>query len=311
MQVVCQGASAEDALWGKGLPLGEDGGLPSGVIVRDAAQNAVDRADLGKAFQFAGLYCHYSGGTAVNGGGGFDDCPNVHVYDGNANFDTASANVRTIGGRQINAHELTIRFAVAFDSDPVCTVMFENVWVHHKVHTDARSIRISIADHDEQEVPWATVNSWMQVTCYGLSAASGVYMAATPPTFGQLSSGVVVPNARADLGVPYAFSALYCNWNGNGMRCDNLGGSRHAWGGLANFQATATASGNALEVLFTAEYAGDPFCRVSFEDVWLHHRQDTYPDGLTIFIADSNGNDVDWSTQSTDLQIICHGTSPA
>ena len=89
-----------------------------------------------------------------------------------------------------------------------------------------------------------------------------------------------------------------------------FGAPPHAWGGKANFAPAETVvDGNSLRVVFVKPYIGDPFCRVSFEDVYVHHRQDTYPTGLNIMIADSNGQDVPWSTITTDIQIICHGVA--
>ena len=289
MQVVCQGSAKEDAFWGVGLP---SGGLPSGAIIPSAD------ADLEKGFMFAGLYCHYERAA------GFDNCPDVHVYDGAANFDTGSAAVR--GGV---TNILTIPFSVPFASDPMCIVLFENVWLHHRVHTDPTSVTITIADENEQPAPWVGVSTWMQVACYGVATA-------TPPgetTFGQMGSSTIVPNAAADLDAPYAFSAMYCTVTAGRMDptcAGTFGAPPHAWGGKANFAPAETVvDGNSLRVVFVKPYIGDPFCRVSFEDVYVHHRQDTYPTGLNIMIADSNGQDVPWSTITTDIQIICHGVA--
>ena len=52
-------------------------------------------------------------------------------------------------------------------------------------------------------------------------------------------------------------------------------------------------------------YNGDPFCIVSFESVWLHHRTDTRGGEVQIWIADSDGGDKPWSEVETWMQIMC------
>ena len=56
-------------------------------------------------------------------------------------------------------------------------------------------------------------------------------------------------------------------------------------------------------------YNGDPFCIVSFESVWLHHRTDTRGGEVQIWIADSDGGEKPWSEVETWMQIMCYGTS--
>ena len=85
----------------------------------------------------------------------------------------------------------------------------------------------------------------------------------------------------------------------------------HVWDASANFKmGLSAAAGSSLEVVFSKPYAGDPFCRVSFENVWLHHQQDSHASGLTIRIADSNGADKPWSDVQTWMMVMCHGSTP-
>ena len=108
----------------------------------------------------------------------------------------------------------------------------------------------------------------------------------------------------------------YCHWNGatksfdvcpyRGMEGYATG---HNFNGEANFDHTVVeVSGNALRVDFVKPYAGEPLCWVSFENEWVHHRMDTFTLGVRIFLANTDGTDRDWSTVTSYMQIVCHGS---
>ena len=244
---------------------------------------------LSNAFQLSAFYCHFDGTR-------FDNCPDGHNWNGNANWD--------INGATTNNENLVISFETPYTGDPFCAVSFENEWVHHRMDTYATGVTIVIADSGGNAKMWSTVNSWMMVTCYGTNALE---INDISSEFGQLAAGVIVPSAHRDLEKQYMFSGFYCHFDGT--RFDECPDG-HVWGAIANFDMdAASASGNTLTVHFASSYMGDPFCRVSFEDVWVHHTQDSFPGGVNIAIADSGGQAMQWSGVSTWLMMVCHGTT--
>ena len=163
-------------------------------------------------------------------------------------------------------------------------------------------MRIFTAEADESPRPWSGINSWMQVMCQGVDHTM-------PPTgwFG-LPSGVVVPEANNGLLNAFQFSGFYCHFDGT--RFDNCP-NEHNWHGNANLNMDgATVSGNSLVVNFVEPFEGDPFCAVSFENIWVHHRMDTYPTGVTIWIADASEQPKQWSSVASWMMLMCTPRPP-
>lgn len=287
MQVMCQGvddAAAPSTGWF---------GMPSGIVVPSA------NGGRENAFQFSGFYCHWDPellSFTDNEGAG---CQMSHTWGGNANFAMDSV--------VVNEDSLAISFLEPFDGDPFCAVSFEGVWLHHRMDSYASGVTIWIADTSETPKRWAdpTVGTWMMVMCYGTSSIQPLE---TSSAFGQLPSHVLIPSANSDLEKAYMFSGFYCHWDGT--RFDDCPDG-HVWDGVANFDMEqSSADGNGLVVKFDNRFAGDPFCRVQFESVHLHHRQDTFAAGVRIYIADSSGDEKAWSDVETWMMVQCHGSSP-
>eukprot|EP01045_Picozoa_sp_COSAG04_P000891 COSAG04_NODE_26_length_37184_cov_14.641149_11_plen_333_part_00 len=232
-------------------------------------------------------------------------------------------------------------FSKPYAGDPFCRVSFENVWLHHQQDSHASGLTIRIADSNGADKPWSDVQTWMMVMCHGSTPEDactvppgacdcsgarpdecGVCGGSGPPEGGtcwfgpKMRTGAIVPRANADLDRSYQTSGLYCHWNGatksfdvcpyRGMEGYATG---HNFNGEANFDhAVVEVSGNALRVDFVKPYAGEPLCWVSFENEWVHHRMDTFTLGVRIFLANTDGTDRDWSTVTSYMQIVCHGS---
>ena len=213
--------------------------------------------------------------------------------------------------------------------------------MHHRQDSHAFGLTIFIADSNGVDKPWSEITDcWMMVQCHGSSPKDACTVPpgacdcdGTRPDecgvcggdgpgdgetcwFGDKKrSGVVVPMANAHLNKAYQTSGLYCLWDGSAnafASCPYRGmtgyATGHGFNGEANMNHLAIEKeGNALRVDFVKPFIGDPFCWVSFEGVWVHHRIDSFPLGVRIFLADTNGNDMDWSTVHSHVQIVCHG----
>ena len=114
---------------------------------------------------------------------------------------------------------------------------------------------------------------------------------------------VRLPNQNVSL-----FQGFYCHFDGT--RFDNCP-NEHNWHGNANLNMDgATVSGNSLVVNFVEPFEGDPFCAVSFENIWVHHRMDTYPTGVTIWIADASEQPKQWSSVASWMMLMCTPRPP-
>ena len=290
VQIVCHGSGVETVETGSF-------GMPSQLIVPNAV------GDLEKPFQITGLYCHWDGTR-------FDNCPAGHSWGGVANM--APNNAVNDPGRP---EKLNVPFQVPFHGDPFCVVSFENVWLHLRTNAAEGEIVIFIADETGAAKPWLEVNSWMQILCYGTSTLPSSASIADS-SFGQMPAGAIVPSAPVDLMQSYMFSGFYCHWNGVVGQLDDCP-CKHSWDGVANFDVdsvttttTTTQARNSLRISFNAPYVGDPFCRVAFENVWLHYQLDSGPGYVNVKIKDTDGNDVDWSTVTSWVQVMCQGAAP-